>query len=135
MVHYISRRKCTESSLLLPVVQFCCGPKTGSFKLINRSHSLVNISVGRVREMLHKIISKPNLPPEGCSPSADHIVLCYMDASRRVTYPYPILVGYADTDTRIHHFSGISFDKVRIRVSDTYCIGYPYPYSCNIDIV
>jgi hypothetical protein len=49
-----------------------------------------------------------------------------------MTYPYPILVGYADTDTRIHHFSGISFDKVRIRVSDTYCIGYPYPYSCNI---
>jgi hypothetical protein len=46
-------------------------------------------------------------------------------------YPYPILVGYADTDTRIHHFSGISFDNVRIRVSDTYCIGYPYPYSRN----
>jgi hypothetical protein len=49
-------------------------------------------------------------------------------------YPYPILVGYADTDTRIHHFSGISFDNVRIRVSDTYCIGYPYLYSRNTGI-
>jgi hypothetical protein len=46
-------------------------------------------------------------------------------------YLYPILVGYVDTNTQIHHFSGISFDNVRIRVSDTYCIGYPYPYSCN----
>jgi hypothetical protein len=48
-------------------------------------------------------------------------------------YPYLILVGYADTDTQIHHFSGFSFDKVCIRVSDTYCIGYQYLYSCNID--
>jgi len=24
-------------------------------------------------------------------------------------YPYLILVGYADTDTRIHHFSGFFF--------------------------
>jgi hypothetical protein len=28
-----------------------------------------------------------------------------------VAYPYPILVGCKDTDTRIHHFSGFSFDK------------------------
>jgi hypothetical protein len=54
-----------------------------------------------------------------------------VDTPRGVTYPYPILVGYADTDSQIHHFSGISFDKVRIPVSDTYCIGYPYPYWCN----
>ena len=47
-------------------------------------------------------------------------------------YPYPILVGYADTDTRIHRFSVFSFEKVCIRVSDTYCIRYSYPYSCNV---
>ena len=58
--------------------------------------------------------------------------LCYTDTLRGVTYPYPILVGYADTDTRIHHFSGFSFEKVCIRVSDTYCIRYSYPYSCNV---
>jgi hypothetical protein len=32
-----------------------------------------------------------------------------VDTPRGVTYPYPILVGYADTDSQIHHFSGISF--------------------------
>jgi hypothetical protein len=56
-----------------------------------------------------------------------------MDTPRTVMYAYPILVGYMDTDTRIHHFSEISFEKVRILVSDTYRIGYPYQYSCNID--
>jgi hypothetical protein len=55
-----------------------------------------------------------------------------MDTPREVTYPYPILIGYTDTDTQIHHFSEIYFEKVCIRVSDTYRIGYPYPYSCNI---
>jgi hypothetical protein len=58
-----------------------------------------------------------------------------MDTPEGVTYLYPILVGYADTDTRIHYFTESSFEKVRIRVSDTYCIGYPYPYSCNIGYV
>ena len=58
--------------------------------------------------------------------------LCYTDTPRGLTYPYPILVGYADTDTRIHHFSGFSFEKVCICVSDTYCIRYSYPYSCNV---
>ena len=47
-------------------------------------------------------------------------------------YPYLILVGYADTDTRIHHFSGFCFEKVCIHVSDTYCIRYSYPCSCNV---
>jgi len=37
------------------------------------------------------------------------VKLCYTDTPRGVTYPYPILIGYADTDTRIHHFSGFSF--------------------------
>jgi hypothetical protein len=50
-----------------------------------------------------------------------------MDTPRGVT----IRIGYS-SDTRIHYFNGISFDKVRIRVSDTYCIEYSYPYSCNI---
>jgi len=58
--------------------------------------------------------------------------LCYTDTPSEVTYPYPILVGYADTDTQIHYFSGFFFEKVCIRVSDTYCIGYSYPYSCNV---
>ena len=58
--------------------------------------------------------------------------LCYTDTPKKVTYPYPILVGYADTDTRIHYFSRFSFEKMRIRVSNTYCIEYSYPYSCNI---
>jgi hypothetical protein len=62
-----------------------------------------------------------------------------MYTPRGVTYPYPILVGYTDTDTRIHHFSEISFQKVRIRVSDMYCIGYPYPYNiganCRVEDV
>jgi hypothetical protein len=62
-----------------------------------------------------------------------YCTLCYTDTPKRVTYLYLILAGYADTDTRIHHFSGFSFEKVCIRVSDTYCIGYPYPYSCNIE--
>jgi len=52
--------------------------------------------------------------------------------SNGVTYPYPILVGYTNMDTQIHHFSGFSFEEMCIRVSDTYCIGYSYPYSCNI---
>jgi hypothetical protein len=67
-------------------------------------------------------------------PTPSHLSLCYTDTSRGVTYLYPILIGYADTDTQIHHFSGFSFDEVHIRVSDTYCIGYLYPYSCNIDL-
>jgi hypothetical protein len=50
-----------------------------------------------------------------------------MDTPRGVMYLYPILVRYTDTDTRIHHFSEIYFEKVRIRVSDTYRIGYAYP--------
>ena len=53
--------------------------------------------------------------------------LCYTDT---LTYPYPILVGDVDTDTRIHHLSGFFFEKVCICVSDTYYIGYSY--SCNV---
>jgi hypothetical protein len=52
--------------------------------------------------------------------------------SKGVMYPYPILVRYTNMCTRIHHFSGFSFEKVCIFVSDTYCIRYPDLYSCNI---
>jgi hypothetical protein len=50
--------------------------------------------------------------------------LCYTDTPYGLTYLYPILIRYADTDTRIHHSSGFSSDRV--------CIRYSYPYSCNI---
>ena len=35
--------------------------------------------------------------------------LCYTDTPRGVTYTYLILVGYTDTDTQIHYFSGFCF--------------------------